>query len=200
MWPPVSLQSLRSKEGDVAETHVNPPSVPPSAPSAAQRPRSSSPIQKPHDSPPPAPLPLLPPAASHTESEAESLLEELQLSKQKAGLAGEPRDLTVHFHTRSWMNKVRMSPWHCLCSCRSGGSCAAAASESDRRCRGGWSFIRQCLCPQSLHPVLRPPLLLLSGPPQPGEAQPDSPHRCYAQVNKLESEASPPSASLSGSC
>uniref|UniRef100_A0A1A7X9R5 Centrosomal protein 120kDa n=1 Tax=Iconisemion striatum TaxID=60296 RepID=A0A1A7X9R5_9TELE len=49
---------------------------------AEQRPQSSSPVQKPPDHPPP-PAPL----SSHTESEAESLLEELELHKEPTGAA-----------------------------------------------------------------------------------------------------------------
>ncbi|XP_059193835.1 centrosomal protein of 120 kDa [Centropristis striata] len=71
----VSAQSLGTKEGGGA------PSAPPAA---VQRPRSSSPVQRPPASSPPGPPPL-PPASSHTESEAESLLEELQRGREQAG-------------------------------------------------------------------------------------------------------------------
>uniref|UniRef100_A0A4W6CW78 Centrosomal protein 120 n=1 Tax=Lates calcarifer TaxID=8187 RepID=A0A4W6CW78_LATCA len=74
----VAPQSLGNKGGG-AQTHpppVPPPSAPPSVPPNGQRPRSSSPVRKRRDSPPPGPP--LPPPSSHTESEAESLLEELQ--------------------------------------------------------------------------------------------------------------------------
>uniref|UniRef100_A0A8D3AP07 Centrosomal protein 120 n=1 Tax=Scophthalmus maximus TaxID=52904 RepID=A0A8D3AP07_SCOMX len=73
-----------NKEGSGARTRSVPTSVPlplppaaaPSVPPPAEpRPRSSSPLQKPPDSSPPPPLP---PPSFHTESEAESLLEELQ--------------------------------------------------------------------------------------------------------------------------
>uniref|UniRef100_A0A3P8U4X6 Centrosomal protein 120 n=1 Tax=Amphiprion percula TaxID=161767 RepID=A0A3P8U4X6_AMPPE len=76
----VPPQSVGNKEG-------------PGAPlSAAQRPQSSSPIRKPPDSPAAAAAaaalpPALPPPSSHTESEAESLLEELQRAKDQAELA-----------------------------------------------------------------------------------------------------------------
>uniref|UniRef100_A0A4W6CW68 Centrosomal protein 120 n=1 Tax=Lates calcarifer TaxID=8187 RepID=A0A4W6CW68_LATCA len=82
----VAPQSLGNKGGG-AQTHpppVPPPSAPPSVPPNGQRPRSSSPVRKRRDSPPPGPP--LPPPSSHTESEAESLLEELQRGKQ-AGLS-----------------------------------------------------------------------------------------------------------------
>ncbi|KAA8592409.1 hypothetical protein FQN60_017864 [Etheostoma spectabile] len=69
----VTPQSLRKKEGGGAQSHLNPP---PSFPPALQRPRSSSPVRKPPDFSPPGPP--FPPPSSHTESEAESLLEELQ--------------------------------------------------------------------------------------------------------------------------
>ncbi|XP_047237996.1 centrosomal protein of 120 kDa isoform X1 [Girardinichthys multiradiatus] len=58
--------------------HV-PPAV---APSAERRAQSSSPVQKPPDSSPPLPSP-----SSRTESEAESLLEELELHKKQAAAA-----------------------------------------------------------------------------------------------------------------
>ncbi|XP_078107637.1 centrosomal protein of 120 kDa [Sander vitreus] len=77
----VTPQSLGKKEGGGAQSHSNPP---PSVPPAVQRPRSSSPVRKPPDFSPPGPL--LPPPSSHTESEAESLLEELQRGKEQAGL------------------------------------------------------------------------------------------------------------------
>ncbi|XP_044052477.1 centrosomal protein of 120 kDa isoform X2 [Siniperca chuatsi] len=82
----VTPQSLGNKEGSGAPTHANPlPSVPPSVSPAKLRPRSSSPVRKPPDSSPPGPS--LPPPSSHTESEAESLLEELRHGKDQAGLA-----------------------------------------------------------------------------------------------------------------
>ncbi|XP_040899113.1 centrosomal protein of 120 kDa [Toxotes jaculatrix] len=82
----VTPLSLGNKEEGGVRTHIVPrPSLPPSAPPAEQRPRSSSPVRKPRDSSPPGP-PLLPPS-SHTESEAESLLEELQHGKDQTGLA-----------------------------------------------------------------------------------------------------------------
>ncbi|KAK9522017.1 hypothetical protein VZT92_018513 [Zoarces viviparus] len=68
----VTSQSVGTKEA-----HSDPP--PPAPPPAAQRPRSSSPARKPPASPP------LPPPSSHTESEAESLEEELQRGKEQAG-------------------------------------------------------------------------------------------------------------------
>ncbi|XP_069379308.1 centrosomal protein of 120 kDa isoform X2 [Paralichthys olivaceus] len=71
-------QSLGNKEGSGAQTKSLPP---PSVPPVEQRPRCSSPVRKPPDSPPPGPP--LPPASSHTESEAESLLEELQRGKEQ---------------------------------------------------------------------------------------------------------------------
>ena len=76
------LQSLGNKEGSGPPTHsIPPPSLPPAA---QRRPRSSSPVHNPPASPPPRP-PSLPPPSSHTESEAESLLEELQRGKEQAG-------------------------------------------------------------------------------------------------------------------
>ncbi|XP_030274209.1 centrosomal protein of 120 kDa [Sparus aurata] len=79
-------ESLGTKEGYGAQTQFYPPLPdPPSIPPVEQRPRSSSPVRKPPDSSPPGP-PLLPPS-SHTESEAESLLEELQHGTEQAGLA-----------------------------------------------------------------------------------------------------------------
>ncbi|KAM7415551.1 hypothetical protein PAMA_017861 [Pampus argenteus] len=80
----VAPQPSGKKDGSGAEAHsVPPPSVPP----AEQRPRSSSPVRKPPDASSSPPRPLLPPPSSHTESEAESLLEELQHAKDQAGLA-----------------------------------------------------------------------------------------------------------------
>ncbi|XP_034727047.1 centrosomal protein of 120 kDa [Etheostoma cragini] len=77
----VMPQSLGKKEGGGAQSYSNPP---PSAPPAVQRPQSSSPVRKPpYFSPPGPPLPS---PSSHTESEAESLLEELQRGKEQAGL------------------------------------------------------------------------------------------------------------------
>ncbi|XP_051807134.1 centrosomal protein of 120 kDa [Acanthochromis polyacanthus] len=73
----VPPQSVGNKEGAGA-----PP------PAAQQRPRSCSPVRKPPDPPPPPPATApLPPPSSHTESEAESLLEELQRAKDQAELA-----------------------------------------------------------------------------------------------------------------
>uniref|UniRef100_A0A3Q1JN78 C2 domain-containing protein n=1 Tax=Anabas testudineus TaxID=64144 RepID=A0A3Q1JN78_ANATE len=69
--------SLRNKEGSGAQPQSVPP---PSVPSAEQRPQSSSPGGKPPDPSPPR-RSLLPPS-SHTESEAESLLEELQKGRE----------------------------------------------------------------------------------------------------------------------
>ncbi|KAL3062360.1 hypothetical protein OYC64_002214 [Pagothenia borchgrevinki] len=78
----VTPQSLGNKEGSGPPTHsIPPPSLPPAA---QRRPRSSSPVHNPPASPPPRP-PSLPPPSSHTESEAESLLEELQRGKEQAG-------------------------------------------------------------------------------------------------------------------
>lgn len=79
----VPFQSLRNKEGSGAQPQSVPP---PSVPSAEQRPQSSSPGGKPPDPSPPR-RSLLPPS-SHTESEAESLLEELQKGREQMGLAG----------------------------------------------------------------------------------------------------------------
>lgn len=75
-------QSVGNKEASGALS----PAVPP----AEQRPRSSSPVHKPAGSPPhPGPRgPPLPPPSSHTESEAESLLDELQHGREPTGLAG----------------------------------------------------------------------------------------------------------------
>ncbi|XP_070690215.1 centrosomal protein of 120 kDa [Pempheris klunzingeri] len=77
----ITPQVLGNKKGSGVQTHSNPP---PSVPPAEQRPRSSSPVRKPPDS---SPGPHLPPPSSHTESDAESLLEELQQGKEQAGLA-----------------------------------------------------------------------------------------------------------------
>uniref|UniRef100_A0A671URD9 Centrosomal protein 120 n=1 Tax=Sparus aurata TaxID=8175 RepID=A0A671URD9_SPAAU len=88
-----------TKEGYGAQTQFYPPLPdPPSIPPVEQRPRSSSPVRKPPDSSPPGP-PLLPPS-SHTESEAESLLEELQHGTEQAGLAGEAENARSNFETR----------------------------------------------------------------------------------------------------
>ncbi|XP_026199758.1 centrosomal protein of 120 kDa isoform X2 [Anabas testudineus] len=76
----VTPQSLRNKEGSGAQPQSVPP---PSVPSAEQRPQSSSPGGKPPDPSPPR-RSLLPPS-SHTESEAESLLEELQKGREQTG-------------------------------------------------------------------------------------------------------------------
>ncbi|XP_070760372.1 centrosomal protein of 120 kDa [Enoplosus armatus] len=83
----VTPQSVGNKEGSGA------PSVPPAKP----RPRSSSPVRKPPDSSPPGPP--LPPPSSHTESEADSLLEELPHGKEQAGLAA--ADLEVPLQQQS---------------------------------------------------------------------------------------------------
>lgn len=89
------FQSLVTKEGSGAQPpsgrpSIPPPSVPPSIPFAEQRPRSSSPGGKPPDSSPSGPP--LPPTSSHTESDAESLLEELQQRREQAGLAGKAQN------------------------------------------------------------------------------------------------------------
>ncbi|KAM3611764.1 uncharacterized protein V6R79_023822 [Siganus canaliculatus] len=89
----VTPQSLRPKAVGGAQTHSNhPPSVPPSDPLAEVKPISSTPVRKPPDSSPGPPL--LPPS-SHTESEAESLLEELQHSKEQKGLAAADLEVPV---------------------------------------------------------------------------------------------------------
>ncbi|XP_044189124.1 centrosomal protein of 120 kDa [Thunnus albacares] len=85
----VTPQALGRKEGSGAKTHSVPPSVPP----AEQRPRSSSPVRKPPDASSSPLGPPLPPPSSHTESEAESLLEELRHAKQQAGLAAADLDV-----------------------------------------------------------------------------------------------------------
>ncbi|XP_056232486.1 centrosomal protein of 120 kDa [Seriola aureovittata] len=90
----VAPQSLKSKEGSGAQTPSVPPSAPPSLPPAEQKLRSPSPVRKPRASSPP-----LPPPSSHTESEAESLLEELQRGREQAGLAA--ADLEVPVQPRS---------------------------------------------------------------------------------------------------
>lgn len=179
---PSILQSSWNKEGHGAQTHEHPPpSVPPPV---EQKPRSSSPVQKPPDSSPPAPH--LPPPNSHTESEAESLLEELQF---QAGLAGELGDTTTYFNTHSWTNSnlwgLKGSTLSVFASsCRFRGSCTAA--ESYWSCRRGWSIICQCLSSQSVNPLLRPSLLLFSGPPQPGKPQTATPHCCHTQVTDFK--------------
>ncbi|XP_049907999.1 centrosomal protein of 120 kDa isoform X1 [Epinephelus moara] len=86
----VTPQSLGTRKGGGAQTHSSPP---PSVPPVVQRPRSSSPIRKPPDSSPPGPP--LPPHSSHTESEVESLLEELQRGKVQAGLAAADLEVPV---------------------------------------------------------------------------------------------------------
>ncbi|GLD61384.1 centrosomal protein of 120 kDa [Lates japonicus] len=91
----VTPQSLGNKGGG-AQTH--PPSAPPSVPPTGQRPRSSSPVRKRRDSPPPGPP--LPPPSSHTESEAESLLEELQRGRE-AGLAAADLEAPVQLQSRT---------------------------------------------------------------------------------------------------
>ncbi|XP_067376776.1 centrosomal protein of 120 kDa isoform X3 [Channa argus] len=99
----VALQSVGKKErGGGAKTSTFCPSVPPTSvtpvlPPAEQRPRSSSPGQIP---PNPSPLPASPlaPPSSHTESEAESLLEELQRRKEKAGTAAADLEVPVQLH------------------------------------------------------------------------------------------------------
>uniref|UniRef100_UPI0037E9579E centrosomal protein of 120 kDa n=1 Tax=Semicossyphus pulcher TaxID=241346 RepID=UPI0037E9579E len=91
----VPQQALGIKGGGGAQTQS---SRPPSIPSAEQRPRSSSPVRKPPDSSPPGPPPL-PPPSSHTESEAESLLEELQHGKEQAGLAAADLEFPVQKQT-----------------------------------------------------------------------------------------------------
>ncbi|CAK6978980.1 centrosomal protein of 120 kDa [Scomber scombrus] len=87
----VAPQSLGKKEGGAAQTLSVPPPPPPS------RPRSSSPVRKPpvaSSSPPPA-------ASYHTESEAESLLEELQRAKEPAELAAADLELPVQTRTEA---------------------------------------------------------------------------------------------------
>ncbi|KAM6930484.1 centrosomal protein of 120 kDa [Xenentodon cancila] len=79
-------QSAGKKDITEAPPHSVPP---PDAPPAEQRPQSSSPVRKPPDH--------SPPHSSHTESEADSLLEELNLLKNQAAAAGEAsRDAFVH--------------------------------------------------------------------------------------------------------
>nr|XP_020450881.1 centrosomal protein of 120 kDa isoform X1 [Monopterus albus] len=87
----VTPQSLGNNDGGRAQTLSVHPPVPP----VEQRPHSSSPVRKPPDSPP------LPPPSSHTESEAESLLEELQRGKEQAGLAAAELDGPVLLHSKT---------------------------------------------------------------------------------------------------
>ncbi|XP_076588019.1 centrosomal protein of 120 kDa isoform X1 [Chaetodon auriga] len=94
---PQSLQSLMNKEESGAQTRSN-PTVPPSVPPAEQRPQSSSPVRKLPDSSPPGP-PLSP--SSHTESEAESLLKELQHGKDLAGLAAADLEVPVQHQSQT---------------------------------------------------------------------------------------------------
>lgn len=77
--------TLQQSVGNKEATGALSPAVPP----AEQRPRSSSPVHKPAGSPPhPGPRgPPLPPPSSHTESEAESLLDELRHGREPTGLA-----------------------------------------------------------------------------------------------------------------
>ncbi|KAM3868426.1 centrosomal protein of 120 kDa [Diretmus argenteus] len=78
----ITPQLLEEKEaGDEPRTASAPPSIPPSLPPADQRPRTSSLARRPPDPPSPPPDPPSPPPASHTESEAESLQEELHHGK-----------------------------------------------------------------------------------------------------------------------
>ncbi|KAM7018354.1 centrosomal protein of 120 kDa [Tautogolabrus adspersus] len=94
----VTPQSLGNKEAGGGQKKSYPPShPPPSVPPAEQRPRSSSPVRKPPDSPP---APPLPPASSHTESEAESLLEELRHGEDHAGLAAADLEVPVQQQQR----------------------------------------------------------------------------------------------------
>ncbi|CAJ1069665.1 centrosomal protein of 120 kDa isoform X1 [Xyrichtys novacula] len=86
----VMPQRIGATGGSGAQTKSNPPSQPPPS---EQRPRSSSPVRKPPDSSPP--VHPLPPPSSHTESEAESLLEELQRVKEQAGLAAADLEVSV---------------------------------------------------------------------------------------------------------
>ncbi|KAE8291779.1 Centrosomal protein of 120 kDa [Larimichthys crocea] len=89
----VTPQSVGNKEASGPQTQSYPrSSVPFSVPPVEQRPQSSSPVRKPPDS---SPDDLLPPPSSHTESEAESLLEELQHSKKQAGLAAADLEVPV---------------------------------------------------------------------------------------------------------
>ncbi|KAM7391037.1 hypothetical protein PAMP_021754 [Pampus punctatissimus] len=80
----VAPQPSGKKDGSGAGAHTVPP---PSVPPAEQRPQSSSPVRKPPDASSSPPRPPLSPPSSHTESEAESLLEELQHAREQAGLA-----------------------------------------------------------------------------------------------------------------
>lgn len=94
----VSFQQSSLKEGQGAQKQSNPsPPVPASVPPVEQKPRSSSPVRKTLDSPPPAPF--LSPANCCTESEAESLLEELQRGKELEGRAGETGKSSGYFQT-----------------------------------------------------------------------------------------------------
>ncbi|KAM4577146.1 centrosomal protein of 120 kDa isoform 1-T1 [Odontesthes bonariensis] len=82
---PADLQSTLGVAVTLRKEDVAPQSVgnkkSTGAPPPELRPRSASPVQKPppHRSPPP-----LPPPSSHTESEAESLMEELQRHREQA--------------------------------------------------------------------------------------------------------------------
>ncbi|XP_034452681.1 centrosomal protein of 120 kDa isoform X1 [Hippoglossus hippoglossus] len=89
-------QTLGNKEGSGARTKFIPP---PSVPPVEQRPRSSSPVRKPPDSPPPGPP--LPPASSHTESEAESLLVELQRGREQTRATAADADVPVQLQSRT---------------------------------------------------------------------------------------------------
>ncbi|XP_034547360.1 centrosomal protein of 120 kDa [Notolabrus celidotus] len=77
----VKAQSLQSKAKHAVQTNPPPPAE-----------QSSSPVREPSPPPPPAPLP---PPSSHTESEAESLLEELQRGAERAGLAAADLEVPV---------------------------------------------------------------------------------------------------------
>ncbi|XP_026178104.1 centrosomal protein of 120 kDa isoform X2 [Mastacembelus armatus] len=91
----VSPQSLGIKGGSGAQTQSIRASVP-AASVPLSAPQRSSPVPKPPESSsPPGPPP---PPSSHTESEAESLLEELQHGKEKAGLAV---PVQIHSHAEA---------------------------------------------------------------------------------------------------
>ncbi|TKS78172.1 Centrosomal protein of 120 kDa [Collichthys lucidus] len=95
----VAPQSIGNKEASGPQTQSYPrSSVPLSVPPVEQRPQSSSPVRKPPDS---SPDHLLPPPSSHTESEAESLLEELQHSKKQAGLAAADLEVPVQLQIQT---------------------------------------------------------------------------------------------------
>lgn len=103
---------------------------------APAEPQSSSPVRKAPVSPPPGPSgPPRPPASSHTESEADSLLEELRLLKDQEGLAGGAQSETTSFSDQT-SSELKLSVCLLLSSCISGrfsSSCSSCSSSLSSR-------------------------------------------------------------------